>query len=247
MKLTAIRTPSVSPGGPKLTTLLDQHLPALHDRCIVVVSSKIVAISEGRTKPAEEIDRQVLVEQEADYYRSPDSNPYNVSITIKDDVLIGSAGIDLSNGDGHYVLWPRDPQATANQLRRHLSIDDRRIGVIITDSRSTPLRRGATGFGLAHSGFKALVPYVGQADIFGRPFKSEVANVLDGLAAAAVVVMGEGAEQTPLVVIEEADFVEFQDRNPTAGELAAIRVKLVDDVYREALDRMDWDKRPPRT
>ena len=34
--------------------------------------------------------------------------------------------------------------------------------------------------------------------VTGRPFKMSQANVAAGLAAAAVVVMGEGSEQTPL-------------------------------------------------
>jgi F420-0:gamma-glutamyl ligase len=35
-------------------------------------------------------------------------------------------------------------------------------------------------------------------------------NVADALAAAAVLVMGEGSEQTPLVVIGDVPFVTFQ-------------------------------------
>jgi F420-0:gamma-glutamyl ligase len=245
MKVTPVKTSPVTSGGPTLLELIDHHVSSLPDHSILAVSSKIVSICEGRVVKNDGKDKQTLVRQEADYYRSPDSNPYNFAITIKADVLVGSAGIDESNGNGDFILWPKDPQFSANSLREHLTTKHgHTVGVIITDSHSLPMRRGATGFGLAHSGFQALVVYAGQPDIFGREFKSEVANILDGLSAAAVAVQGEGAEQTPLAVIEDVDFVTFHDRNPTPDELARLKVTLAEDVYREAFEQMHWDKRP---
>jgi dihydrofolate synthase / folylpolyglutamate synthase len=195
--------------------------------------------------PLDSIDRQTLVRREADYYLGPESSPYNSTITYKDNLLISAAGIDRSNGDGNYVLLPADAQASANALRRQLR---RRaagpVGVLITDSRSVPARRGAIGVGIAHSGFAALETYAGKQDIFGRQMVVEVANIIDGLACAAVVAMGEGAQSTPLALIEDLSFVHFQDRDPTAVEIAKVRVAPEDDVYSEMLKRIPWDKRP---
>jgi F420-0:gamma-glutamyl ligase len=246
MKLTPVRTSKIEPGGPTLTELIDHHVPNLGPNSILAVSSKIVSICEGNTVPASDMDRDQLIQREADYYRDPLSNPYHITITIKDDTLIGSAGIDQSNGAGHYVLWPRNAQASADLLREHLvkrGINP--VGIIVTDSRSTPMRRGVIGFGLAHSGFLALRPYQGQPDLFGRALKYEQASIIDGLAAAAGVVMGEGNEQTPLVIIEDVPNLEFQDRHPTPAESDYLHVPLEEDLYREAFERMSWDKRPP--
>ena len=41
--------------------------------------------------------------QYQDFYR------YHMTLTIKQGMLIPTAGIDESNGDGYYILWPRDP------------------------------------------------------------------------------------------------------------------------------------------
>lgn len=68
------------------------------------------------------------------------------------------------------------------------------MGMIITDSKTTLLRCGVTGAVVAHSGFAALNDYRGKSDIFGRKFKMTQVNIVDGLAVAAVLQIGEGKE-----------------------------------------------------
>jgi dihydrofolate synthase / folylpolyglutamate synthase len=246
MKVTPIKTEPVNGPG-NLTSLIDRYIPSLPDQTIVAVTSKIISICEGRLLPIGDVSNlEALVRQEADYYRAPTGNPHGYHVTIKSSVLVASAGIDRSNGDGHYVLWPADPQASANALRRHLAARPgaRHVGVVITDSRSTPLRRGTLGVALAHSGFAALRHYAGRPDLFGRPLKTETAGLADGLAAAAVAVMGEGAESTPLALIEDLGFLEFQDRDPTPAELSELRLSPERDFFAELFARIPWDKRP---
>src|SRR5690606_20031964 len=122
----------------------------------------------------------------------------------------------------------RNSQQTCNQIREYLCrrFTIRTAGVIITDSTCQPLRTGTTGICLAHSGFAALNDYVGQPDLFDRPMRVTQASISGGLAAAAVLCMGEGAESTPLAVISDVDFVSFQPRNPTQEELKSLRISL---------------------
>lgn len=245
MKVTPIKTKPVRPGGPKLAALVEEYVPKMPARAVLVVTSKIISILEGNVLPLDSIDRQSLVRREADYYLGPENNPYHSTITYKDNLLISAAGIDRSNGDGNYVLLPANAQANANALRRQLrqrAVGP--VGVLVTDSRSVPARRGAIGVGIAHSGFAALEPYTGKSDIFGREMLVEVANIIDGLACAAVVAMGEGAQSTPLALIEDIPFVRFQDRDPTVKEAGQVRVAPEDDVFVEILKRVPWDKRP---
>ena len=61
-----------------------------------------------------------------------------------------------------------------------------------------------------------------------------------GLAAAAVAVMGEGAEQTPLCVIDDRPFVRFRGRNPTAGELGYLRIPFEEDLFAPFLGSVPW-------
>jgi len=126
-----------------------------------------------------------------------------------------SAGIDESNSNGFYILHPKDLQETANKIRIYLCkrFKLKNVGVLITDSKTTPLRWGTTGVALAHSGFLALNDYIDTPDIFGRKLKVTKVNISDGLAAAAVLVIGEGREQTPLAIISETASVKFQVSN----------------------------------
>lgn len=89
----------------------------------------------------------------------------------------------------------------------------RNLGVIITDSTTSPLRYGVTGKCITYCGFKGVKSKIGEPDLFGRNLRMTRVNVADALSAAAVLCMGESKEQTPLDIIDDLPFVEFQD-NP---------------------------------
>jgi F420-0:gamma-glutamyl ligase len=69
-------------------------------------------------------------------------------------------------------------------------VRDYDLGVILTDSRCTPLRRGTTGISIGFYGFDALPDYRGRPEIFGRPLGVTLANQADAMEAAAVGLMG---------------------------------------------------------
>src|SRR3989304_10102970 len=80
-----------------LFALLDQYLPKLKEKDVVVVTSKIVAIGQGRTVPAKSMKQKLeLILQEAAAYL-PDQVH---GLTIKDAALIPYAGIDRTNANG---------------------------------------------------------------------------------------------------------------------------------------------------
>jgi F420-0:gamma-glutamyl ligase len=68
-----------------------------------------------------------------------------------------------------------------------------------------------------------------------------MANLSGGLGAAAVLTMGEGDEQTPLCLIEDVSFVEFQPRDPNADELAELKIPLEDDLFAPFLQNVPWE------
>jgi dihydrofolate synthase / folylpolyglutamate synthase len=244
MKVIAIRTGKITPGTQSLEQVLDAHIPPLREGSIVAVTSKIVSICEGRVVAVGDREKADLINEEADWILPLQQQRYNITLTIRDNILIPTAGIDESNGNGFYVLWPANAQKSANAIRTHLKkrfkLSD--IGVIITDSKTLPLRRGTVGTALAASGFKALKDYIGKDDIFGRALKVTKANIMEGLAMAAVLAMGEGNEQTPLAVIDEVPFVEFQKKNPTAAELKELKIDRKDDLYAPLLVNAAWKK-----
>lgn len=244
MTIKAYKTHKITEKDTNITVILDTYLPPLSENSIVVVTSKIVALCEGNTMSVSSANKDALVNQEADLYLPKEENNYGVYITIKGNILAATAGIDESNTNGLVVLWPKNPQESANKIREYLvkKHNLKNLGVLITDSKTTPLRWGVTGIGLSHSGFRAINDYVGTKDLFGREFKMTKVNVMDGLSSAAAVVMGETVEQTPLGVITDIPFVEFQDHNPTDEELKNLAIPIDDDVYGVFLKSANWKK-----
>lgn len=244
MKAIAIKTSKILPGETDLFGLLDKSLPSLSEGDVVVVTSKIISLCESNVIPLGSIDKEVLLIRESDQYLPGTISKYGHHFTITNNTLIPMAGIDESNGGDNYVLWPKDAQKSANEIRNYLAekFDLKKIGVIITDSTCQPLRRGTTGIAIAHSGFLGLKDYVGTPDLFGRPFNVTQASIAGGLAAAAVLIMGEGTEQTPLCVLSDLPFVVFQDSSPSKAELAEIYINLEDDLFAPFLKSVKWQK-----
>lgn len=237
----AVKTQRIEAGELSLTALLDTALSSVPDGAVIAISSKVVSLCENRVVPEDGTDKETLIPQEAEYYLDP-VGKYKYHFTITNRTLIGSAGIDISNSGGNFVLWPADSQQTANDVRRYLKerFGLTRVGVIITDSTSKPLRLGTTGIALAHSGFEALHSYVGTKDLFGRPFVASRANIAEGLATTAVMVMGEGSQQTPICIMEDAAFITFQDRDPSAEELQTLYYPLEDDLFAPLFGNAPW-------
>lgn len=243
MIVTAYKTPPVKPGT-KLLDLLDSCLPALGEGSIVVVTSKIISICEGRVvKNDGTVTKDELIKKESEQLVAKRLGQYDIYLTLKNNTLIANAGIDESNADGYFILWPKDPGKTAKGIWQHLKkkYKLKRLGVLVTDSYLAPLRWGTRGFGLSWCGFSPLKNYIGTPDVFGRNLRMTQASLLDGLAAAAVVVMGEGAEQTPLACITDAPVV-FQSRPPTQKEREALLIALADDIYSPILTAAPWKK-----
>jgi len=251
MKVTGIKTHKITQKDKDILRVLEKYILKLKEKSVVAVTSKIVAITEGRIVKIGSKAKDELIKKEAEFYLPRHMNKYNFMLSIKQGIFTASAGIDESNGNGFYILWPKDPQKSANQIRAWLRsrFNLEKVGVIITDSKTTPLRWGVTGFAIAHSGFMALNSYIGKSDIFGRKMKVEKLNMADSLAAAAVAVMGEGNERTPIVIIEDlsdnrqvAPFVRFQKGNPTKKELNDLKISIDDDLYAPLIKSVRWQK-----
>jgi F420-0:gamma-glutamyl ligase len=245
MVVRAVKTGKILAAQKTIFAVLDDFLPNVEERSVVVVTSKIVSLCENRVVPIKGTDKEKLIKQESDYFLPSQLSRYHHHFTITNHSLAAVAGIDESNGNENYILWPSDPQKSANEIRHHLleKFKLKNLGVIISDSTCYPLRWGTLGLPLSYSGFEPTRSYIGQPDLFGRPFKVSRAGVALGLTAAAVVAMGEGREQTPMAVITGIDFVKFQDHNPTAQELEDFYIAdYKDDLFEPFFSSVNWQK-----
>jgi F420-0:gamma-glutamyl ligase len=242
MQITAYRLRPLVPPQDSLTDALSESKLTLKDGDILAISSKVVSIDEGRTVPMQGIDKEALVKSESDWYWSAgELSRYRRIFTIAKGFMIGSAGIDESNGAEHYILYPKDPFKSAKRLRTKLmkKYGLKSLAVIITDSSSNPLRRGAIGIALSWDGIDPLRDYRGTKDIFGRTITIEMANLIDSLAAAAVLEMGEGNEQTPVAVIRGAKNISLKNRAKNKDQLI---VEPEDDIFAPLFWNGTWKK-----
>lgn len=213
MEIIPIKTRILQPPQDDLFIVLDEYLTEVKEEDVVLLSSKVVAIHQGRCVPIAEVDKEQLLKAEADliiprsYWGSP--------LTVAHHAFIGAAGIDKSNGDGFYVLPPQDTFATAEIIYHYLKqrFILEKVGVIITDSHSGPFRQGATGVALSWWGIEPLLDHRGRKDLFGRPIKTSRSNLVDGLAAGATVVSGEVDECLPVVIARSVPGLIFTDSN----------------------------------
>lgn len=242
MKVTAYKLRKLLPPQDDLREAILASRISIKEGDVVAISSKVVSIAEGRCVPIVEIDKEELIKQEADWYlKAPESSRYRRHFTIAKGAMVGSAGIDESNGSDHYILYPQDPFKSARQLRTWIqkTYDVKEVAAVITDSTSSMLRRGAMGFALAWDGIDPLRDYRGTKDLFDRTIVIEMANIVDALAASAVLAMGEGNEQTPIAVIRDVPSISFQNRASAKDQLV---VAPEDDVFAPLFWNGKWKK-----
>lgn len=229
-----------------LFPLIDAYVPQLKEQSIFIITSKIISLCEGSVVKKEEVEsKKALVQKSADAYLDYEEEsifPYSVPLTIKNNILIPFAGIDESNGNAMYILYPKNIQQSASSIWEYVRSRDKiqELGVLITDSHTTPMRRGVIGIGLGWCGFKPLYSYIGKPDCFGVPLQVTMRNNLDGLAAATVFCMGEGNEQTPFAVVTNAPKMEFQSEPPTDVEVRWLSIPMHEDLYAPLLKTSRW-------
>lgn len=246
MEIRTVKTRVFLPPKDDLFSLIRESFSRLKlkEKSIIVITSKIVSIWQGRCIEPETVkDKDELIKKEAELYLDRDKVPGGYALfTIKNGLIVPTAGIDESNANGYFILWPEKPFSAAkkiyNFIKRNYQMND--FGIIITDSHSGPSRLGITGIAIAYYGFYPLKDYRGCPDIFGREMKISQVNIPDSLAAAAVFSMGECDEQTPIAIIEDIDAIQFKRSSPEKDD--PLIVPMEEDIYAPFLKSVRWKK-----
>jgi coenzyme F420-0:L-glutamate ligase/coenzyme F420-1:gamma-L-glutamate ligase len=190
---------------------------------IFVIAQKIVSKAENRyvdlrtiVPSSKAIELAEVVEKdpclvEVILLESSDVVAYRAGVLIvthRNGYVMANAGVDASNlepgadGDERVLLLPLDADISCADMRQvfenHFGC---RIGVIISDSVGRPWRNGSVGLALGVSGPPAVWDRIGQIDLYGRELQVTQIAFADQIAAAAALVMGEGAEGIPVVKV----------------------------------------------
>lgn len=243
MELTPIHIDTLRPPKDDLLSKIRASTLTLEEYDIVAISSKVLSIHEGRCVPMTDIEHDALIRQEADQYLERAETPGgHVMHTITQDTLIPNAGIDPFGG--HYVLWPLDPMKSAKELEEWFKQEYglKNVYVVVTDSRSVLMRRGVVGIAIGWAGFSPVYDNRLRRDLLGERSGGSQTNIPDALAAAAVFVMGEANEGTPIVRIRNAPYVQ-EAGHVRKEENSSYRFPIEEDIFAPFLTRVPWKRK----
>ena len=204
-----------------LASLTDNDV-ALADYDIVVIAQKILSKAEGRridlSRVTPSAPARALAEQSGKSAALTETilKESNAVLRVKTGVIVcehrsghvmANAGIDHSNTNASdpdaVILLPENADSSADAIRK--SLQDAlgvRIGVIVSDSIGRAWRLGTVGHAIGAAGLPALIDHRGALDLNGRPLQVTMTGFADSVAAAAVLLMGEGKEGRPVAVVK---------------------------------------------
>jgi len=198
--------------------LLEENI-ALQNGDVIVLAQKIVSKSENRfvglagVAPSDEAKVlaskcgkdaglvQLILDESKEVLRCA---PGVIIVRHKLGFVMANAGIDHSNvaadASGERVLLlPEYPDQSAKQTGLELA-------VIISDSFGRPWRLGTTGVCIGCDGIASLIDRRGDRDLFEQELMVTQVAIGDELATAASILMGQGNESRPLVILRGLEF-----------------------------------------
>jgi coenzyme F420-0:L-glutamate ligase/coenzyme F420-1:gamma-L-glutamate ligase len=171
---------------------------------VVVVTSKVVAKSEGRVRAG---DRAEAIAEET--VRVVARRGGTAIVRTRHGLTMAAAGVDASNVEpGQVVLLPVDPDASARRIRARLhQLTGRVVGVVVTDTAGRAWREGQTDIAVGAAGLLVTQSFAGQVDGYGNPLAVTAPAVADEIAGAAELVQGKLGGRPFAVVRGRADLV----------------------------------------
>ena len=186
--------------GDDLVALIAERAD-LADGDIVVVTSKIVSKAEGRL--VEAADREAAIAAETVRVVAERGSVRIVENRLG--IVAAAAGVDASNvPEGHVLLLPEDPDASARRLAEGLR-RIARVGVLVSDTLGRPWRLGQLDVAIGAAGVRLFERPDHDAD--GRPLAVTMPCVADELCAAAELVKPKDGHVPVAVVRGRADLV----------------------------------------
>lgn len=233
--------------GDDLASIISSRFE-IENKDIVVICSTVVSKAEGRIK---DLNDYIPSEKALNIAKrlGKDARIIQAVLDESDEVLIDypillvkakfgniciNAGIDASNVEkGKILLPPLNPQRSAEKIRKRIEeLTGKKVGVIITDTNGRCFRRGVVGFAIGVSGVKAMKNWIGKKDLYGNVLEITVECVADEIAAFANLLMGEGGDGTPVVIIRGLDLIGD-------GSVDEIYRSEDEDVIRKAIKCKD--------
>jgi len=195
-----------------------QESPVAEDD-VLVVTQKIVSKVEGRVYKLSNIQPSILAKRLG---RQMGKDPAVVELVLRESRAIvrmsgrhlitetrhgwicANAGVDVSNvsGGDAAALLPVDPDRSAKELRRQIrELSGKNVAVIVSDTFGRPFRIGHTDVAIGSSGIAPILNLRGCEDLYGYVMKVKETAIIDELASAAELTIGNADEAIPVAIV----------------------------------------------
>jgi coenzyme F420-0:L-glutamate ligase/coenzyme F420-1:gamma-L-glutamate ligase len=206
----------------------------LKDDDIIVVTSKIVSLAEGRTVDLRTIEPSRFAQTIAN---DLDKDPRQVEVVLdetksivrmaqnhlivetKHGFVCANAGVDKSNVKGENIvcILPDNPDLSSRKIREGLKRIGRiDVAILISDTFGRSLRAGVANVAIGVAGLSPILDYRGKSDMYGYKLRVTQIAIADELAAAAELVMGK-INWIPAVIVR--GYTYKKSERSTAKEL----------------------------
>ncbi len=206
---------------------------SIHDGDVIVITQKIVSKSEGRVVALDEIQPSEFAKKISRHSRK---SPELIELILRESKsiirlvnghiitetgqgwMMANAGIDVSNvsGGDKVSLLPEDSDISAQKIRKRIeTLTGKSVAVIISDTSGRPFRDGHIDLAIGSSGIHPFLDRKGEKDLFGYVLKIKKTAIIDVLASASELVIGQVCEKIPVAIIRGYNFVQSDTAKST--------------------------------
>ncbi len=161
--------------------------------------------------------------------------PSLLVVTTKQGLIALDGGVDYSNlPPGYAIANIVDFDQEAKRIREEIMrLTGKKVAVVVSDTETnTSGKLGTIDIAVGSAGIKPVTPYFASKDRYGRPKFGGIDIVVDEIASAAALLMGQTSEGIPAVIIrglkyEESDEGVNQYRLGVSGLSLSIILKTI--------------------
>jgi len=202
----------------------------INDNDILVITQKIISKAEGRVHNLASINPSSIARKLAKRLRK---DPALVELILRESKSIirmsgrhlitetrhgwvcANSGVDISNvsGGDTATLLPIDPDRSAQDTRNRIQeLSGKKVAVVVSDTFGRPFRIGHTDVAIGCSGIPPILDLRGSKDLFGYTMRVKETAIIDELASAAELIIGNADEGIPAVIVRGLRYVQAEEK-----------------------------------
>jgi coenzyme F420-0:L-glutamate ligase/coenzyme F420-1:gamma-L-glutamate ligase len=211
---------------------------------VLVVTSKIVSLAEGKVVDLQTIEPSQFAKEIANRL---EKDPRQIEVILRESrsivrmarnhlivetkhgFICANAGVDKSNvkGDNIVATLPDDPDLSCKRIKDRIrKLGGADVAVVMSDTFGRSLRRGVANVAIGVAGVEPILDLRGTSDMYGYKLRVTQIAVADELASSAELVMGK-ANWIPAVIVRGYNYQESRN-----AQASALILPQEEDIFR---------------